>query len=206
MPRPLSETQVRDFREALCRIATRLFAENGYGGVTMRALAVELSCSPMTPYRYFSGKDEIFAAVRAAAFGRFADACEAANASSDDPGSRLLALGQAYLRFALDEPHAYRVMFELDQPHEPLFPELEKQSERARQTKLFAVAEAVRAGVLHGDPFMLAHVFWASLHGVIVLHLAGKLVMGPSVESLAAATMQAVRLGLSPPPQQENRS
>ena len=205
MPRPLSEARIREFRDSLCRVATRRFAESGYGGVTMRALAIELGCSPMTPYRYFSGKDEIFATVRAAAFGRFADTCEAANASSDDADERLSALGDAYLRFALDEPDAYRVMFELDQPHDQ-FPELEKQSERARQTKLFAVAEAVRAGVLHGDPFMLAHVFWASLHGVIVLQLAGKLTQGPSVEALAAATMQAIRTGVSTHPEQESRS
>ncbi len=40
----------------------------------MRQLAAELGCSPMTPYRYFKDKDEILAAVRAAAFDRFSEA------------------------------------------------------------------------------------------------------------------------------------
>ena len=44
----------------------------------MRALAEDLGCSAMTPYRYFHDKQEILAAVRAAAFDRFADAMEKA--------------------------------------------------------------------------------------------------------------------------------
>jgi len=53
-----------------------LFAEHGPEAVTMRQLAAELGCSPMTPYRYFRDKDEILAAVRASAFDRFSDALE----------------------------------------------------------------------------------------------------------------------------------
>ncbi len=40
--------------------------------MTLRALAAELGCSPMTPYRYFENKAELFAVVRADAFRRFA--------------------------------------------------------------------------------------------------------------------------------------
>jgi AcrR family transcriptional regulator len=69
MPRAaLRDDEIEAFREGLCRAATRLFAERGHAGVTLRALAAELGCSPMTPYRYFRDKDEIFAAVRAHAY------------------------------------------------------------------------------------------------------------------------------------------
>ena len=57
MPRAaLSDHEVERFRDELCRVATLRFAEHGYGGVTLRALAAELGCSPMTPYRYFENK------------------------------------------------------------------------------------------------------------------------------------------------------
>ncbi len=198
MPRTLSEQQVDAFREQLCAVAIRRFAEHGYAGVTLRGLAREVGCSPMTPYRYFADKDEIFATVRAAAFGRFADACEASARASRDPLQRLVALGRAYLRFALDEPHAYRIMFELSQPDELDYPELSKQASRARQAKLDAVEEAIRAGVIAGNRIEVANLLWSGMHGVIVLSLAHKLHERPDLETLCEAMMETLVRGLAP--------
>ena len=70
VPRTLSADEIQAFRADLCAAATRRFAEAGYGGVTLRGLAAELGVSPMTPYRYFRNKEDIFGAVRDAAFER----------------------------------------------------------------------------------------------------------------------------------------
>src|SRR5512136_1456942 len=115
MPRVLSETDVADFRERLCEAAERLFAEKGPEAVTMRQLAAELGVSPMTPYRYFQDKDDILAAVRA---NRFADALEGARAKAGTARAKGAAVGEAYLDFAFEHPHTYKLMFDLDQPHE----------------------------------------------------------------------------------------
>ena len=42
MPRILSDIDVADFRERLCDVATRLFAERGPDGFTMRELTAEM--------------------------------------------------------------------------------------------------------------------------------------------------------------------
>src|SRR3954468_15270471 len=104
MPRVLTETDVADFRERLCEAAERLFAEKGPDAVTMRQLSAELGVSPMTPYRYFEDKDDILAAVRTSGFTRFAEALEAARAAAPDMGSRGEAVGEAYVRFAMEHP------------------------------------------------------------------------------------------------------
>src|SRR3977135_2352752 len=78
MPRNLSSAEVDAFRARLCAVAQKRFAKQGVDGVSMRQLAEALGCSPMTPYRYFRNKDEILAAVRTAAFDRFAGALEQA--------------------------------------------------------------------------------------------------------------------------------
>ena len=78
MPRYLTEQDIADFRNELCKVATERFARHGYEGVTMRQLAEALGCSPKTPYRYFKDKADILATVRAQAFGKFADALEKA--------------------------------------------------------------------------------------------------------------------------------
>lgn len=194
MPRAaLSETELEAFRDVLCKSAVRLFAEHGYEGVTMRALAADLGCSPMTPYRYFKNKAEIFAAVQTAAFDRFANALEGAYHDDQPHSARLRALCWAYVHFALEEPYAYRIMFELDPAQRPELPE-----EADRRSWMFmhkAVEEAVAAGALEGDPDILAHLLWSGVHGLVALHLSGMLVMGRELEELIEALL-AMRLGL----------
>jgi len=175
MPRVLTESDVADFRERLCDAASRLFADRGRDAFTMRELAAELGVSAMTPYRYFRDKDEILAAVRARAFTRFAEALEAGMATPGDAAGKAAAVYEAYVDFAFGEPQAYRLMFDLSQPHEDEYPELTEATTRARATMTDYVRALVEAGVLQGDPDLMGYVFWASLHGAVVLQLAGKL-------------------------------
>lgn len=176
MPRPaLRDDEIEAFRERLCDAATRRFAENGIEGVSLRALADDLGCSRATPYRYFKDKQAIFAAVRTRAFEELADTCEAVVAGEPDPERRLAELGRTYLRFAREEPHAYRVAFELGQPDAAQYPALAKQQARAWQTIRGAVQYAHDRGVLAGDPETVSHLYWASLHGLAGLELLGQL-------------------------------
>lgn len=185
MPRNLTGEDVEAFRQRLCEVAERFFVERGYEGVSLRALADELGVSRMTPYRYFADKAEIFVAVRTAAYQRFAAAQEKAAAEEREPGRRLLALGRAYLAFALEEPRAYALMFELSQPDPDGHPELREAELRSWTPLRRAVADAVAAGRLEGDADQLAHGFWAGVHGLVSLHLAGKLAHGLGIEALA---------------------
>jgi AcrR family transcriptional regulator len=175
MPKNLSSAKVEAFRVRLCDAAERRFAKHGVDGVTMRQLADELGCSAMTPYRYFRDKDEILAAVRAAAFDRFADAMEKAARIGGDAAAKARAVGVAYIRFALRDQRAYRLMFDLSQPDQDRFPELLRASTRARRTMTGFVERMVEECVLAGDPEILGQLFWAASHGLVVLHLAGKL-------------------------------
>ncbi|MGE0668106.1 MAG: TetR/AcrR family transcriptional regulator [Sphingomonadales bacterium] len=193
MPRAKTTKEIQAFRDQLCAVATRRFASLGYEGVTIRGLAAEIGCSPMTPYSYFRDKEEIFAAVRAAAFERLGDACELAAESAPDDLARADALARAYLDFAVSEPDAYKIMFELSQPDDDAYPELVRQVERCRQFMMQPTEIMVREGILEGDPGKLSQLFWAGIHGVIVLHMAGKLVSGTSVEELYA--MMVTTLG-----------
>jgi AcrR family transcriptional regulator len=188
MPRaPLHPEDIRGFRQRAVAAAIHLFAAQGYDAVTMRAVAAELGVSAMTPYRYLTGKEELFALVRAEAFRRFADRLEASVRPAHSPLERLFDLKRAYVRFAVEDPDAYRTMFELRPPAPGLeLPELAAESRRAFGCLLGAVVEAVRAGDLAGDPLTIAHLMWASTHGLVSLHLAGQLGMGRSLATLAA--------------------
>jgi len=178
MPRVLSDTDVADFRERLCEAAERLFAERGPDAVTMRQLAAELGVSPMTPYRYFRDKDDILAAVRTNGFNRFAEVMEAARATPGSPRAKGAAVGEAYLNFAFEHPHTYKLMFDLNQPHEADYPDLVEAGRRATRTMTGYVNDQVSGGFVAGDPDRIGLMFWAATHGAVVLELAGKLPAG----------------------------
>jgi AcrR family transcriptional regulator len=225
MPRAaLQPDDVAAFRRRLADAAIHLFADLGYDGVTMRAVAAALDVSAMTPYRYVAGKEELFALVRAEAFRRFADRLEQGierapqsrvrerltpyrtarrssprpaderEAADDSPQEsdavdRLRRLKRAYVKFAVDEPDAYRIMFELRPPEGKAareLPELQRESRRAFGCLQRCVQLAVDSGDLEGDPLTLAHLLWAGTHGLVSLHLAGRLQQGRTLEQLAA--------------------
>jgi AcrR family transcriptional regulator len=187
MPRALSPADVESFRTRLCDVAEKLFAAHGPDGVTMREMADALGVSSMTPYRYFKDKDAILAAVRTRAFNQFAAAMESARQTSK-AGS-----GNAYIEFALAHPAAYRLMFDVSQPTFADYPDLVAAMGRARLTMGGGLRELAAAGRFKGDVELAAYVFWSTMHGAVMLELAGLLegskldartIAKPAVEAL----------------------
>jgi len=199
LPRVLTATDLADFREKLISAATRIFAEKGREGFTMREVAAELGVSAMTPYRYFKDKEEILAAVRANAFDRFADALEAAFAFDGDAIARSRKVGEAYVAFAFGDSASYRLMFDMSQPEESTYPDLVRASARARKTMTDYVRALVDQGLLKGDPVLMGHVFWAALHGAVVLQLAGKLGEECDFRTLTEEAFRAIGEGFGRP-------
>lgn len=200
----LSKTAISDFRRRLCEVAERLFAERGVDGVTMRHIAERLECSAMTPYRYFQNKDEIFAAVRAAALDRFSGKLEAARLTPGSPSRRGRAVGDAYLQFAIEEPDAYRLIFDLSQPEESKFPELAAANARSRKTMTDYMDDLVATGVMDGDPKTLGLIYWAGTHGLVNLYMAGK-IGETELRSLHRQMTQTLARGARRMPEQRPR-
>jgi len=199
MPKNLSRAEVETFRARLCAAAEKRFAKHGPDGVSLRQLAIDLGCSPMTPYRYFRDKNEILAAVRAAAFNQFAEALEGAAAGvPGDARGKSRAVRDAYLRFAFDRPDAYRLMFDLSHPAEDRHPELAEAVVRARRAMSAYVEGLVEQGVMAGDPQLLGYVFWAATHGVVMLHLAGMLTERPDVLTIQREAARLLARGARP--------
>ncbi|RTQ33779.1 TetR/AcrR family transcriptional regulator [Variovorax gossypii] len=175
MPKVLSDAEVQDFRRRLLDVAERAFADQGVEGVSVRQLAQQLGCSAMTPYRYFRDKNEILAAVTAAALDRFSQALEDAFGLQGSVWERSAAVRKAYLRFAFENPRAYKLMFDLPHPAISDFPDLERAAQRAEQIMTAPMERLVTDGSLVGDPRLLGRIFWSAIHGAVSLQLAGKL-------------------------------
>ncbi len=199
MPAALSTDDYEAVRAKIGAAAAALFTQGGAGAITIRDIAKKLGRSPMGLYRYFADRDEILAYVRTGAFDRFSDALEAAFASGADAFARARAVGRAYFDFALQNPSAYRLMFDLDPPDEAKHPELRRAGKRAGETVTRHVKDLVAAGIVHGDPNLIGNALWAASHGVIVLHLSGRLPAGMPVEELYFETMRLTFRGARTP-------
>ena len=172
MPTPLSDAEIQEFRNRLCAEAELQFLRNGVAAVTMRSLASAMGCSATTPYRYFKNKNEILAAVRVAILDRFCEKLEAIR--RDDGLEWTNAHLKAFVDFAFEEPESYRLIFDLYQSDENEYPEFVRANERARKVGYGYVQKLVEDGYQQGDPEQLASLFFAQLHGLIVLRMTGR--------------------------------
>jgi len=205
MPRYLTEQDIADFRNELCKVATERFARHGYEGVTMRQLAEALRCSPKTPYRYFKDKADILATVRAQAFGRFADALEKGAASAGDPTDRGRAVIEAYLDFALRNPHAYRIMFDIDAPIDADHPELGPAADRAARFITSGAEFMAATGLIEADPQIFGWSMWAAIHGTVMLHQAAMLKQGPDHRAMLVFLADTMLKGAAKLPKRRKR-
>jgi AcrR family transcriptional regulator len=197
VPRNLSAEDIDAFRERLCDVAEHLFAQHGAEAVTIRQLAAALGVSPMTPYRYFKDKDAILAAVRARGFDRHAQALERAyERAGPDPEAQADAVGRAYVDFALKNPEAYKLMFDVSQPGESDYPDLVRAGERSRRTMTLHLHDLIAAGKLKGDPELIGHMYWATIHGALMLEFSGKLPARFGARRLIGELTRALAAGI----------
>jgi AcrR family transcriptional regulator len=107
-----------DLRRTLLDTALRLVNESGPEGFSLREAARAVGVSPAAAYRHFADKPALLTALAAEGHGRLAEAMEKAStrlAAVDPPPARavatLVAIGRAYVEFAVKNPSFFRVMF-----------------------------------------------------------------------------------------------
>lgn len=100
-----------DLPSALLDASLALIGARGVEAFSLRAAARDAGVHPAAVYRHFADRSELLGAVAAVGFGQLADRMAAAIATRADPEACFLAAGDAYVRFALDNPEYFRVMF-----------------------------------------------------------------------------------------------
>jgi AcrR family transcriptional regulator len=139
---------------------------------------------PNAAYRHFADRDELLAAVCAAAMGELADRMAAGVArvrgAYGDPaaaGLRLGAIGAAYLEFAREEPGLFATAFALPQQHAYGAPDDGTGRDRTPLGQLrAALDELVEAGVLRPQRRDgIEYPIWSAVHGLAVLAGTGPL-------------------------------
>jgi AcrR family transcriptional regulator len=151
-------------RQLIIGTARRLAEAEGWDAVTTRRLSVEIEYSQPVLYKHFAGMEQIAEAVAIDGFTELAEACAGA-------GTDLMRVAKAYLDFARDNPAVYDAMFTrattLHFATDDTPPQLVAAFDRLRD------AVAMVAGDQDADT--LTEVFWAALHGLVILTRTGRL-------------------------------
>jgi AcrR family transcriptional regulator len=85
--------------------ARRCFVRNGFHASSMQDVLAEVGLSPGAVYRYFSGKDEIVAAIATDAIGQLTEAFARAATAEPPPPIEDVVAGVAEAIRRLDEEH-----------------------------------------------------------------------------------------------------
>ena len=105
------EAKKADLRRQILDAAHRLFLQHGFEQFSLRQVAERIGYSATTIYHHFRDKDHLLYEVVVEGFDTFGSALQRAYDSTAEPAARLEALGRAYIRFGLDQPLYYRLMF-----------------------------------------------------------------------------------------------
>ena len=171
-----------NLRETLVAAALDRLQVEGPSALGLRELARGIGVSPSAPYRHFTDRQALLEAVAAEGFRRFSMAMNAAAADKPET-EQLEAMARAYVRFAIDAPHLFRLMFSTEIEHRR-DPALAAAAKTAYATLAAAAArEDVAASA------KVAITAWAFVHGLSVL-LIDQQILGVSTSGADALVEQ----------------
>lgn len=156
-----------DLRRAVLDAALEVIAVDGPSAISLRDLARRAGVSHAAPAHHFKDKAGLLTAIAVEGNELLAESLEQAIAGQC---TRLVDLGVRYVRFALDHPGHFAVMYRPDLYHRDA-PELI--AARERTGKLLRGTVQAIAGDQDARVTQLAA--WSAAHGFATLALAGNL-------------------------------
>ncbi len=170
------EREKEEMRDMILKTANKLFAEHGFEKVSMRNIADAIEYSPTTIYLYFKDKNELFYSLHLEGFkmlaAEFVPLLEIKN-----PMDRMYQMGLRYIRFAIENPDYYRLMFLVKDPL--CTTETDETWEAGHNAHAFlerVVVECQEQGYLQGISMRSAALMiWSFVHGLVSLQVCDRM-------------------------------
>lgn len=169
--RPANSYHHGDLRRALIDTALAIVTEEGAWNFTLREVARRAGVSHAAPYNHFDDKSALLAEVATLGYQSLREAMEAATGEHPRSARQALAgVGAAYVRFGVEHPAHYRLMFGAELAVKERYPTLEAASD-ATFAVLTGVLERGQASgqVRRGPVRDQALAAWSLVHGLTTL-------------------------------------
>jgi len=173
------EREKEDMRRLILTAARKLFLEQGYEKTSIRNIADAIEYSPATIYLYYKDKNELLFALHEEAFLKFMEELGGVR-SIKDPFERLVEMGNRYIKFAVENPELYDLMFIMTAPMETLAcrDELWEDGLKSFGLLKWVIQECVSIGYFKNpDIEISAMTVWAYMHGLVTIYLKNRMSM-----------------------------
>lgn len=194
-----SDQQAEASRSLIVESARKLFAAEGYEGVSMRKIAAIAGCSPAALYILFPNKRQLLRGIWEELFSELLLQLE--NAYADSAAQdRVEAICLAYVDFWLQRQDDYRAIFMIEDrlqgEQDRYFVDSAQVMQRMDVLRR-GISEAQARGELRvGDPVEMRNVLLCGIQGIAVSLIGMPEVPWGDPDRLKRATIRALILGL----------
>lgn len=160
-----------DLRQSLIDCACRQLMKDSADHLSLRALAREAGVSQTAPYRHFETKNALFAAIATYGFELMTEHLRAAcEVYPEDVERAVIAVGLAYVEWALQHPEKYQLFFDSSLVDFGTYDELHEAGNDCFEVLLALIQRGIAEGVFVDQPAeFLAGTLWSSVHGLASL-------------------------------------
>ncbi|GIW77829.1 MAG: TetR family transcriptional regulator [Phycisphaerae bacterium] len=172
------EREKEELRRKIMTAARKLFVEQGIENTSIRKIAEAIEYSPTVIYLHFPDKESLLQEICREDFAAL-HAAEASIGRIDDPVQKIRAIGMAYMKFGVEHPEQYQLMFM--RRHAP--PTADDLKERGDPTcdgyaiLEHAVQDALQQGRIrpeYRDLSLICQTLWAGVHGTVAIEITMK--------------------------------
>ncbi len=166
-----------DLKNALIAAGVEILAREGVAGLGLRNVAKQAGVSHSALYAHFADKQALIAAISTEGLKQlYMTIEESLAAHRDDPAALLVEISLSYLRFALEEPDRFKLMYSSVMDKERNFPDFVDYSHRTFDKYSEIIAFCQEAGILpRGPTELMAAAVWGGVHGLVMLALENQL-------------------------------
>ena len=108
---PRNESDIAEYRSKIAKQALAIYRAEGFDAVSMRRLAKEVGCAPMTIYAHFEGKHDILRYLWADVLADMSSEIQGKLERIDAPAERLQMAAHTFVSYWVDHPDHFRLVF-----------------------------------------------------------------------------------------------
>lgn len=164
-------------RNEILEVSRELLVDHGFGKLSMRNIAKRANVTATSIYLHFDNKDDLLLALIEESIEHLKNELAEQIDSSKDFIQQLENLARCYIRFALERPKEYEIIYMVRPEEMPEYPKEKFQQIRsAYELSAEIIERGQREGLIDVDDSLVsAYTLWAQLHGIVSVILSKRL-------------------------------